>query len=149
MFQPNFQASPRGRIADPDIYRQSFPQKRKAEEAWAMLSGDREFSIKLCRLPYKNFDLQWPNSREKRGFGAHTAGPPADKDPITAAALFFTSGAGKFRFRTVFPLLCAASQPALPICSVRAQCVSFRPVLDIIRRYIKTAMIGRRELSMH
>ena len=87
VFQPNFLASPRGQIADPDIYRQSFPQKRKAEEAWAMLSGDREFSIKLCRLTYKNFDLQWPNSREKRGFSAHTAGPQADKDPITTAAL--------------------------------------------------------------
>lgn len=91
-FQPNFQASPRGGNADPEIYRQSFPQRRKADEAWAMLSGDRESSIALCRLTYKIFDLQWPNSREKRGFSAHTAGQQPDKDHITTAALSLTLG---------------------------------------------------------
>ena len=127
-FRPNFQASPRGRNADPDICRQSFPQSRKAEEAWATLSGDREFSIELCRLIYKILHLQWSNSRAKRGFSAHTAGQHPDKDQITTAAHSYLgiAGAGKFRFRTVFPLFCAASQPALPIStyglSVRTAC---------------------------
>lgn len=90
------------------------------------MSGDREFSIELCRLVIKIFDLQWPNSREKRGFSAHTAGQDPDKDQITTTALCLPSdklAQEKLDFEPFFHFLCrfqTGSSHTFCPCTMRA-----------------------------